>query len=412
MYRKDIRYYKVFLLSISLTVVIFVMGLFMGGALKTKTLIHKQVLAEARTLFNSIVMMRKWNASYGGVYVKKSDGAESTPYLENPDIVDVKGTVYTVKVPAVMTREISESADRLGLFSFGLSSLKLRNPDNSPDVFERAALESFERGEKEASSFVTEGGRSTFRYMGPLYIEEACLKCHSDQGYELGDIRGGISITLNVEEVQRELRHNLLVLVALGIISAMLLIGVIGLLTMKLIKGLSEAREEIEKLAITDGLTGIFNRRHLFARFKEEFERGRRLGEPLGCILIDIDHFKKVNDTYGHLVGDDVLRGIAREIQGTLRAYDLFGRYGGEEFMVVLPDTGMERAVALAERIREAVRNVPVVPPDAGERLHITISLGVSCLIDSDCSIDDILKRSDSALYCAKDAGRNRVCSE
>jgi diguanylate cyclase (GGDEF)-like protein len=408
---KDIKNYKVFLFSISLTIVLFVMGLFLGGAVRTKTLIYKQVLTEARAHFNSIVLTRKWNASHGGVYIEKKDGTKSNQYLEDPDIVTDTGVVYTAKVPAVMTREISEYADREGRFMFSISSLKPLNPGNRPDGFEKAALESFEKGEKEASAFSDENGVALFKYMAPLYIEEACLKCHYTQGYKVGDIRGGISVTLNVEEIQKELRHNFLVIIVLGVLSATLLIGVIGLFTMKLLRTLSQARREIEELAITDGLTGIFNRRHLFTRFSEAFERSRRLKQNLGCILMDIDHFKRINDTFGHLVGDQVLRGIAQEIQRTLRAYDHFGRYGGEEFMVVLPDTGIEEATALAERIREAVK-LPILPEGAEGGLNITVSLGVSCLSEGDESEDDIMKRADRALYCAKQAGRDQVCSE
>jgi len=409
---KDIQSYKVFLISISMTIVLFVMGLFLGGAVRTKSLIHDQILTEARAHFSSIVLTRKWNASYGGVYVEKKEGTESNPYLEEPDIVTDKGIVYTKKVPAIMTREISELAAREGRFRFRITSLNLMNPGNSPDGFEKEALESFEAGKKEMFTFTNEDDTAQFRYMAPLFVEESCLECHSRQGYGVGEIRGGISITLNVEDVQKELRHNLLVIVVLGILSATLLIGIIGLFTIKLLRGLTEARREIEELAITDGLTGIFNRRHLFKRFNEEFERSRRLKENLGCILMDIDHFKKINDTFGHLVGDDVLREIAQEVKRALRTYDLFGRFGGEEFMVVLPDTGPDKARVLAERIRNAVKSVSVVPPKAGTRLSITISLGVSCLIEDDGSIDDIMKRVDKALYCAKREGRDRVCSE
>jgi len=166
----------------------------------------------------------------------------------------------------------------------------------------------------------------------------------------------------------------------------------------------------LEALAHTDSLTHLLNRRALTIRLVAELERVRRYNSPLTMLMIDLDHFKLVNDTFGHLVGDEVLRGLAMILQRSVRSVDMVARYGGEEFVVVLPETGEMGAVAFAERIRqraeqhnfEAARSATV---------RITVSIGVSCFPSPHVeSAEDLFARADAALYRAKDRGRNQVC--
>ncbi|MEK7741849.1 MAG: GGDEF domain-containing protein, partial [Nitrospirota bacterium] len=159
----------------------------------------------------------------------------------------------------------------------------------------------------------------------------------------------------------------------------------------------------------TDGLTGIFNRRHIMTRFNEEFERTRRLKKNMGCIMIDIDRFKSINDEFGHLVGDEVLREVSVRIKNSIRIYDVLGRYGGEEFLILLPDTDFDNTRSLAERIRENVKADMFLATDMPLHIHITISSGIARMTDGDSSIDDIIKRADEGLYKAKNSGRDRV---
>ncbi|MGE0493118.1 MAG: diguanylate cyclase [Vulcanimicrobiota bacterium] len=163
---------------------------------------------------------------------------------------------------------------------------------------------------------------------------------------------------------------------------------------------------DVERLATTDELTGANNRRHFFARAEEEFRRADRLGHSLCLALFDIDHFKKFNDTYGHAVGDLVLSTTSKRCQACLRSIDIMGRYGGEEFAVVLVGTGLDDAVATADRLRRAVGDEPFDTPHGP--LQVSISLGVA-LRGSDEAVETVLERADQALYRAKDAGRNRV---
>jgi two-component system cell cycle response regulator len=140
---------------------------------------------------------------------------------------------------------------------------------------------------------------------------------------------------------------------------------------------------------------------------RREFEIAARSNSNIGVIMLDVDHFKRVNDTRGHLAGDAVLREIANRIQGAIRSYDLAGRYGGEEFLVVLPDCGAERIQKCAERIRASVADEPI--PAEGSYLTVTVSAGTAVLDPALGTESDALAVADSALYQAKNAGRNRV---
>jgi len=171
------------------------------------------------------------------------------------------------------------------------------------------------------------------------------------------------------------------------------------------------AQSLAEQLAITDSLTGMFNRRHFFDLARQELARALRYGHPLTLIMLDIDHFKQVNDTYGHIAGDDVLVMQASLIRASLREGDLVGRYGGEEFVILLPDTDLEHARQAAERLREAiaVQNLET----ARGVISVTISIGIASTshaqTGADLSLDQMLSWADDALYHAKRAGRNRI---
>jgi diguanylate cyclase (GGDEF)-like protein len=165
-------------------------------------------------------------------------------------------------------------------------------------------------------------------------------------------------------------------------------------------------QRELHLASITDGLTGLYNRRYLFRRLSEEIERAARGSRPFSIVLFDLDHFKRVNDTFGHGVGDEVLIQAASTLRGTIRALDLAGRYGGEEFLVILPDTRAAEALAIAERIRAAIKALTWSELD----LRMTLSGGVCEFAGTD--IDTLLEHADQRLYAAKAAGRDRMIGE
>ncbi|WP_425668435.1 PleD family two-component system response regulator [Agrobacterium radiobacter] len=163
------------------------------------------------------------------------------------------------------------------------------------------------------------------------------------------------------------------------------------------------------ELAIVDGLTGLNNRRYLDNHLKILFDRAAVRGRPISICMTDIDRFKLVNDTYGHDVGDEVLREFAARIRSTVRGADLACRYGGEEFVVVMPDTPIELAASVAERLRAIVEDKPFYVRSIDRELSITASLGIATSSGAFGAPDEILKHADKALYEAKHAGRNRV---
>ncbi len=171
---------------------------------------------------------------------------------------------------------------------------------------------------------------------------------------------------------------------------------------------LEVANKRLRKLSITDGLTGLFNHRHVHELLRDEWERSLRSGEPVGVAMLDLDRFKSINDTYGHPTGDVVLYETARIISETAREIDMVGRYGGEEFIAILPNTDEEAAAHFAERVREAVE--AHLYRDEDNEIHMTVSCGVaSAPLQGTDSPEALLKMADEALYSAKTSGRNRV---
>ena len=166
-------------------------------------------------------------------------------------------------------------------------------------------------------------------------------------------------------------------------------------------------RDVAHKLAEHDPLTGVLNRRAILARLRAEFVKARQTDEPLSLLFLDLDHFKHVNDSYGHRAGDQCLRGVIEPIAGELRQGDALGRYGGEEFLILLPGAGAADAEVVAERIRRRVQEMPMLI--SGVRIGLTVSLGVAEL-DEDVAVpDDLIERADGALYRSKSGGRNLV---
>jgi diguanylate cyclase (GGDEF)-like protein len=196
-------------------------------------------------------------------------------------------------------------------------------------------------------------------------------------------------------------------------ISLLLFIGVFGIKA-----ALSEVRKEnsaLEILNATDSLTLALTKKETYVRLKREISRGQRSLHPLAFLMLDIDHFKRINDQYGHMVGDTVLKNLSLFCQHKLRDIDVFGRFGGEEFLIACPETDAKAALEIAERLREAIsKNYFAIVN--GEEIALTVSIGISIFDpkqvhhDSlDLAMDLYIDYSDKAMYCAKNAGRNQV---
>jgi diguanylate cyclase (GGDEF)-like protein len=228
-----------------------------------------------------------------------------------------------------------------------------------------------------------------------------------------GRVLGSFEIYVDVTRYRKQIITGLVFMSGFTLAVLTAVYGFSYLLIRQGTRQLREIEVKLEMLAITDVLTGIANRGYVMARGEEEFHRAERnqVKEPdaatLCCIMLDIDHFKNVNDTKGHPAGDEVLRAVVGRMVQNVRPYDIIGRYGGEEFLVLLPGTKFDDGVAVAERIRAAVRREPF--SIAGDEIRVSVSLGIASYDSKDQNLNELLKRADEGLYKAKHAGRDRV---
>ncbi len=399
-----------FYLNLSLVISLVIVAIYLGIYLRNNRLLMDSVKQQAASYFDLIVRVRRWNAGFGGIYVEKKNGVETNRYLREigtePDVVVADGRVFTLRNPALMTKEISNIFSEHSGIQFHITSRQLLNKENAPDLFEQRALKSFEEGNREFSEIERGPTGPRYRYMAPLMVEQSCQKCHFKFNYKVGDIRGGISVSIPFKKIEDELDLNLKAIIGLSILSLVLLLGSSYLMLNQMAAKIEAANLAIKEASITDELTGLRNRRFLMTRFSEEFERARRNGGTLGLIMIDLDHFKRINDTYGHPFGDLVLKRVAQSIEEMLRDYDVAGRYGGEEFAVVATGTSSSDMLLLAERIRQRIEQMEI--QNNKTTVRVTTSVGVAALADGD-TLETLLKRADNALYQAKHEGRNRT---
>jgi len=384
--------------------------------------------------FQLIQTMRHWNAIHGGVYAPLTEQTPENPWLEIPEktITSPEGVVLTKLNPAYMTRQIAELLEG-GRLEIHLTSHTLMNPNNQADPWEKRALTQLEES---GDASVVEIVDDRFRYMAPLHIDQSCMPCHAKMGFEVGDMRGGLSVSFPVSYAQRlttGLRRNsiLIHLVTFVLLSVTGMIALTGL--RRLLRSLQQERDDRESIIVDrtanlnkeikrhrrsqealtylahhDELTGARNRRWILAQLGYLKQEAEQCSGALAVLMLDIDYFKHVNDRYGHQKGDEVLVTFVSRLQNELRQSDQLGRYGGEEFLVLLPDTSQNDAEKIAQRLRHAIADTPFQIND--EVLDVTTSIGLACL-EADVSLgqDELVGRADVALYLAKQTGRNRV---
>ena len=402
------RAFVVFMISLGLTLAALFGGIFIGVNVRNVQMVKDGVLDRGRALFRQIVLTRRWAAGYGGVYVPKKQGVVSNPWLDHPDLLAADGSTLTLRNPALMTREISEIGAQSEGYRFRITSLKPLNPANGADPFEQDALLAFEAGVHERWATVTGSGGKEFRYMGALLAEPSCMTCHAAQGYRVGDVRGGISVRFPVEGVEVRIRNGMIGIGLAVFLALLLTMGLVWRFVAHLRLKLDDVRGELELQAMTDALTGLYNRRYGLERLLQEAERARRRSLPLACAILDVDDFKKVNDTRGRAAGNDVLRTLAHKLRTSLRPYDISMRFGGEEFVLVFPETALQAAVEACDRIRVAFQEA--------DGTGITVSAGVAGMQGEVSKeealavlVERLLREADSALYRAKAEGKNRV---
>lgn len=409
---KPFRYFsnvRFFLISLCVILSLFVVVVAYYIYARTGNLLLQRVREQSLAYADLIDHTKMWNYDYGGVYVEKKAGVQSNSYLSRlgvrPDLKTTDGKTLTLRNHAIMVKEISVRSEKQDGPSFRIVSAHPLDPANMPDPIETTALGKFGRGEREMSKLVLDNPSGPiYRFLLPLHADRSCLECHATR---VGDVLGALSVTLTISELVRQTRLSQLLIVLTALVIIGLVVGITYFLTWRLVINLDEAQRRLKRLASTDELTGLRNRRHIIGRLDEEFERAGRLNQPLCVIMIDLDFFKKVNDTWGHPFGDHVLKWVANRMNEVVRAYDIVGRIGGEEFLIISPGTTLDEAVVLAERLRETVEQETIRHGEVA--ITLTISAGVVLMGKGDVSSDDLIRRADAALYRAKQAGRNQV---
>jgi len=395
----------------TILIIVYTLMVYTGIFLLTRTLLLESVSNQAESYTALILDTRAWNASHDGVWVLKSDDVLANPYLAelgiSADIETSDGRTLTLRNPAAMTREISEiSRTHKGVW-FHLSALEYTNPTNAPDDWERAALEQIASGEATmAEGIAVIDGQRTYRMVTSLRVDSNCLQCHAGEGYRVGDTRGAITANIPMDRTDTQLRSAAGALAALGFLTLVLTILALDYLLKRMEQRIEAANAELEKAAVTDALTGALNRGATIGRLAEEFERSRRENLELSVVMLDLDHFKRINDSFGHASGDRALQEFVTRMRASVRTYDIVGRIGGEEFLVVTPGTDATTALRLANRILDELRKEPIRDHGA---IILTASAGVAEMLSSDEGIDTIIARADAALYRAKDLGRDRA---
>ncbi|MFA5844720.1 MAG: diguanylate cyclase [Coriobacteriia bacterium] len=389
---------------------------FVFSQVRTERLIHEQIVLQARAFAHEAIATRAFISLHGGIFVPASRDATVSSYLTRMPgvkarIVDREGNVYVLQSYATLTKQVSAGLGGTDgrTTSFRLTSLDPVDPANAPDSFERAGLRRMSRGASEVTVLERSDGRTRFRLMLPLRVSADCLVCHAYQGYKVGDLRGAVTVDTDVEREMRAVDRGRMLVVAVCSGIAIGLAGALRFVLTRPLARLRRAEADLVRLASVDALTGVANRRIGMATLAVEVARSQRTGDDLSLVMLDLDHFKRVNDALGHAAGDAVLAAAASALMSEARVYDTVARVGGEEFVVLLPGDDLEAALGTAERIRRAVamatRGVVMGLPDG-----VTVSAGVSTMEGfSEGSADELLARADAALYRAKAEGRDRV---
>ena len=362
---------------------------------------------QGESVFQLLEVMRIWNENTG-VYTLASPSID--PYKSTSAVIGVNGQAFYRLNSAHMTKDIGELLSEQGTQVI-FSSLKLLNPANAPDEWTTKALLDFEAG----STASVDAYDDEYRYLAPLKIREACMECHQHQGYQVGDIRGGLGFIFSKEKVEgilEQLQHHSgrSHLIAAIVLSAtfMLLHYIVSQFNTRLTEAKKDNKELTEKVN-RDLLTGVLSRDAIFHRIQHELSLYTRRNSSFALMMLDLDHFKKVNDTYGHLVGDEMLQAISDLVMSQLRDIDDMGRYGGEEFIIILTDVSIEGVKIVSERILKAVDSSKVCV-STGDIIPITISIGVTiAAYDDDITVKELINQADEALYRAKNDGRNCV---
>jgi diguanylate cyclase (GGDEF)-like protein len=370
----------------------------------------------AEISYKKDLIYRRWVSNQGGVYVPVSEMIPANPYLKDPnrDITTSDGLSLTLVNPAYMTRQVNELAMEMHDFQGHITSLNPIRPDNRPDPWEAEALKTFEQGTKESVSIEMISGKEYFRFMRPFVTEKACLKCHAAQGYQEGDIRGGISVSIPMEPLRAiewsrmaelTLAHGFLWMIGLVGIGA----GTGRLRRQTLLR--EKLEEELLGLSITDALTGLHNRRGFISLAEQQLKLSDRNKRGVRLYFADLDGLKWINDTLGHEEGDKSLIEAASVFSETFRASDIIARMGGDEFAILAIDPkDTSNPEMLLSRLQSQIDRHN---NQENRKYRLSISIGYALYNpESPCSLDDLMARADKLMYEQKRSKKDLLQQE
>ncbi|NOR51377.1 MAG: diguanylate cyclase [Gammaproteobacteria bacterium] len=381
------------------------LGLYLWAANGEQEHFAETIELKGESLANHTDSIRQWIVEQGGVYVAINDKIEPHPllaYLPERDIETPSGHKLTLLSAPSVLRHSSHFFESDGGDKIRLVSNMPMNPDNIPDDWEKEALKKLDSGAEKVQGFVSVGEESLFRLMLPMKLQPQCSNCHYYLKATMQKVVGGLSVTVDKAPYDRMSAEALHTLSAgyMGI----WIIGLFGLAVFDFTG--ARLLRNIEFVATHDGLTGLNNRREIERLLDLECERADRYGSLLYVMMLDIDHFKRVNDIYGHPSGDEALRVVAETIRQTIRKTDIAGRYGGEEMLVLAPGIDYDGAKVLAQRLNTAIKNAPI-RLKGGKSISVKVSIGAASYSPERKSPNSIVKSADDSLYQAKESGRD-----
>ncbi|HEY1405244.1 MAG TPA: GGDEF domain-containing protein, partial [Spirochaetota bacterium] len=276
------------------------------------------------------------------------------------------------------------------------------------DNFEKKALSTLSKGKREVHDFEYEGSSYTFRYVVPLYYDQRVMHQRGVAVTE-GRLFGGISVSIDASDAVSAFIYRSIIIISVAIAGVLFFMLFISSLFRKLGRRVHRAQEHIRTYGFSDPLTGALNIKSVNDRFNEEVAKTKRLKHPLSIILVDIDHLKRINERYGFQSGNRILRSFVSLVRTDLRPYDIIGRLGGEEFLLILPGLTHAEAQAIAERLRGKTSLECAMLSGIPGVIEVTASFGVSAVDEHTDTAEAVLRRAERALKKAKSEGRNRV---
>lgn len=382
-------------------------GLYWWAAKAESEHFTETVKLKAESMANHAQALRSWIGKQGGVYIEVEGDIKPHPLLAQLPERDVKtpsGRKLTLLNSPFVLSQISPYFKSGKGDKIHLVSNTPMNPSNYPDPWEKNALKRLEAGVLKVDKVTYDSENSYYRLIYPMNIKPKCLNCHHNYSKTSNKVIGGLSVAVDKTPYD-QLTQNVLHEIRMGYFS----IWIVGLLGLALFDFVSvRFLRRIEAMATHDGLTDLYNRREIERYIDIECKRANRYTTQLSVILLDIDHFKKVNDQYGHPAGDQALRIVSKVIRQNIRKTDIAGRYGGEEFLILAPGISLEGTKTLTERLRTMIKTTPI-QINSQKTITVTASMGFSCHSSAKTSPESLVKSADEALYQAKTDGRDRI---